>query len=256
MIITQTRQSRTFVGSLNTGDDLVEAITNICVENSIFCAFFSGVGYITNPSLERYDAERSNYEPIPDTTGTLHVSALNGNVSLENNQTVVRAHATGTLSSGAEDLRLVSGVVTSGSVIDFEFILNAVDDIRLYRAEDNRTGLNPWLHMELGAQGEFTAKEKPVLEAVRSTRRVSTVPTQSEEDEYDDMPTVDVAIGDFLEHPTLGRSEVIEDGDERVTIRLESGREVELHLSLLTLELVDTTKSGAKHIRVGIKRRR
>jgi len=256
MIITQTRQRRTFVGSLNTGDDILEAITQICVENSIFCAFFNGIGYLSEAKLDRYDVKRKRFEPILDTTGTLHVVSLQGNVSLEDNKTVVRAHVTGTLSSGNDDFKMLSAELRGGEVISFEFHLDAIDDIRLYRADDGRTGLHPWLHMELGRQGQFTAREQPVLVAERSPRRPPTKPEVVEEPPEDELTAPDVNIGDFLEHPTLGRSEVIDDGDERVTIRLESGREVELHLGLLTLELAGTTDSGARLIKVGIRRRR
>jgi predicted DNA-binding protein with PD1-like motif len=250
MIITQTRQRRSFLGSLNIGEDLVESLTSICVDNAIFCATFSGVGYIADPVFRVYRHARKDFDRLTY-SGTLHVVALHGNVSLKDTDTAIRAHAMGELHRDGGQPQLVSGELIGGRVVAFEFTLVTVDDIRMYRAEDDRSGLDPWLHMEVGP-----APVSPglLVEPVTAPPApAATAPDPAPESEAD---PVEVGVGDLIEHPTLGRCEVVEaDDDERVTLRLESGRSVELHLDLL--HLVKVAQEGARQvIEVRIRRRR
>ena len=49
-------------------------------------------------------------------------------------------------------------------------------------------------------------------------------------------PMVEVAEGDILEHPKLGECEIVElAGDERIVIRLSTGRIVELHRGIVDI---------------------
>ena len=54
----------------------------------------------------------------------------------------------------------------------------------------------------------------------------------------------------------LGEALLRVNGDERVTLWLESERKVELQLGLLTPDLIGTVGSGARLTTVGIRRRR
>ncbi len=247
MIITQAKQRRSFVGSMNVDDDFVDAIKSICVDNTIFCAVFGAVGYIANPTIRRFDASGKRYEESDQLDGALHCVSLNGNISLQERQTIVTAHVVGTLHQGDKHT-LISGELLGGKVIAVEFHLETMDDIRLYRAEDKRTGLDSWLHMEFGTSTSAPVLGPAVASPSKAAANVGTVDEQP--GDYEIQP------GDIFNHPTLGRCEVTgSEGDERLTVKLESGREVELHRRLL--EVIPMGKEGERTIyKAVIKRRR
>lgn len=249
MIITQTRQRRTFVGSLNAGAGVIDSLAAICVDNGILLATFSGIGYVTNPVIRSYNLSRRGFDRPITHDGLLHVVSCHGNASLKEEQTVLRTHVIGTLHRDHEEPKLVSGELVEGEVVSFEFTLASVDDIRLFRGEDDRTGLDPWLHMSLG-------ETPPTIASITPPALEDEGPEVDSPPE-DDEPSVEVREGDWIEHPTLGRCEVVSsDNDERASIRLESGRVVELHLGLLELRPPRTDEDGITIIPVHIRRRR
>ncbi len=250
MIITQTRQRRTFVGSLNAEAGVIESLAAICVDNGILLATFSGVGYVKNPVIRNYNLSRKGFDRPVTHEGLLHVVSCHGNASLKDDQTVLRAHVIGTLHRGHDAPQLVSGELVEGEVVSFEFTLASVDDIRLFRGEDDRTGLDPWRHMSLG-------ETPPTIATITPPALDDEVEVPEEPADVEEAPAVEVREGDWIEHPTLGRCEVVSsDNDERATIRLESGRVVELHLGLLELQAPTTTEDGVTVIPVQIRRRR
>lgn len=150
---------------------------------------------------------------------------------------------------------VTSGELVAGEVVLIEFELNTLDDIRLYRAEDARSGLEPWLHVEFGS-GPPPRREDNTVQLAATAVVADGEPAARERPKSLEHHELDIREGDLLLHPTLGRCQVIaNDGDERMTIRLESGRTVELHLGLL--ELTPTAPEGRKRMfKVAIKRRR
>ncbi|MCA9517768.1 MAG: DNA-binding protein [Myxococcales bacterium] len=252
MIITQTHKRRTFVGCLNAGTDVVDSLLSICVDNAIFCASFSAVGYLKDVSLRTFDPARRAYREPTQHPGMFHAVSLRGNVSLRERQTVVTVHAIGAREGAAG---VLSGELVAGEVMLVEFELATQDDIRLYRAEDAKTGLEPWLHVEFGS-GPPPRKEDNTVQLAPTAVVADAEPPPRERPKGMDHHELDIREGDLLLHPTLGRCQVTaNDGDERMTIRLESGRTVELHLGLL--ELTPAAPEGRKRMfKVAIKRRR
>ncbi|TNF25294.1 MAG: DUF296 domain-containing protein [Deltaproteobacteria bacterium] len=254
MIITQTHKRRTFVGSMNVGTDLIQALKTICVDNTIFCADFTATGYLEDVTLVRFDGRKNRYgEPVQH-PGTFHAVGLNGNISLADRQTVVRCHAIGTISPETGEHALVSGELTAGKVVAVEFNLTTHDDIRLYRERDDRTGLEAWLRVEFG-DGPPIVRDDAPLEVLATAVTPEPPPAILPKDEPHVPHDLDISEGDYLNHPALGLGEVVAtDAEERVSIRLESGRVVELHLGLL--EVVQVTTEGRRRtFKVTIKRR-
>jgi len=258
MIITQTREQRSFVGSMNPDSDLVEALVQICVDNSIFCAHFSGTGYLTKPQLRSYNMAARGFDPTVNYEGTFHVVSLHGNVSLRDRQTVIRIHVVGTLHVDEEEPQLLSGELVGGDVVSLEFSLSTIDDIRLYRADDDRTGLEPWLHMDLSTGGQHPHdqdRELPLLPTAPGVDNTSKA--EGKQATTAIGSDVEISKGDWLDHPTLGTCRVLAtDEDEHVSIELESGRRVELHLGLIQLTPTGTHERGGNRFSVSIARRR
>jgi hypothetical protein len=154
----------------------------------------------------------------------------------------------------------LSGELVAGEVVALEFALETVDDMRLYRARDERTGFEGWLHLEFAQSGGPIVRERPP-EAQLLVTPAGSAPSAQAAQHKSPRPAVDVVHdvreGDFLNHPTLGRCVVIAaDADDRLTIRLESGRSVELHTGLIDIAPPHTAPNGERTFAVSIRRRR
>jgi len=253
MIVTQSHKRRSFVGCLNAGTDIVEAFRSVCVDNTIFCGFLQATGYLKDVRLRTFDAAARAYLEPQLHTGTFHVVALNGNISLVDRETSIRCHVAGSvLALGSSTPIAVTGELVSGQIVALEFSLETVDDIRLYRASDERTGLDGWLHLEFAESGNPIVREAPPegRQALAPQLRIDR-PVRAGDDSVPD-----VREGDFLNHPTLGRCVVVNaEHDDRLTIRLESGRSVELHTGLVDIAPARLAPDGTRTLAVSIRRR-
>lgn len=251
MILTQTHKRRTFVGSLDIGTDVVEAIKSLCVDNTILCGFFNGAGYLKDVKLRSFDANARAWRDPVVHPGTLHAVTLTGSISLIERQTSIRCNVMGNvLTPGQPGVTYAGGEVLAAEVVNVEFALDAIDDIRFFRTRDERNGLDGWLHVEFASGGApIRPPEKPmeIADSVTDAPRVTKIVDDS----------FDIREGDYLNHPTLGRCVVAgPEVDERLTIRLESGRLVELHTGLIDISPARPGPGGERVFNVAIKRRR
>jgi len=253
MIITHTRDVRSFIGNLTTGSELTKSILGICVDNSIFCALVQGSGYLKDPILQTYNGQKKAYQEPVKHEGTFHLVSMQGNVSLEGMQTVLCIHACGVLEDSSGKKELISGELVEADVLSVEFGLSVVDSVRLYRGKDSKTGLKPWLHLDLSS-GPPKEPEVPIQTIPRKT--ASKAPEVKEEEAVP-QEEIEIGEGDWLEHPTLGSCKVVDfDGEGRVTIKLSSNRHVELHLGLLDIRPQSAAADGCRRFQVSIKRRK
>jgi len=249
MILTQTHKRRSFVGSLNFGTDVVESLRSLCVDNTILCGVVRGTGYLRDVTVKTFDAVTRAWRDPVSHAGTLHVASLQGSISLIERQTSIRVHVLGTsLASGA----VISGELVSGSVASIEFELDAIDDVRLFRARDDRSGLDAWLHVEFAQAGAPVRPPERIVTPAAAPPEEARAPKAAKA-----ADTGEIRQGDFLNHPTLGRCVVAgPEVDERLTIRLESGRLVELHTGLIDISPARPGPGGERVFNVAIKRRR
>lgn len=261
MILTQPQKRRHFVGSLNSGDELVETLRALCVDNKILCGSFSGQGYLLNPKMRSFDGKGRRYRDPVVHEGTFHCVSLEGTISLVDNQTSIRCHAVGAVvpETPSGKFGFASGEILEAEVLGLEFTLDTADDVRLYRDHDSRSGLDAWLHVNFVTDDGPIYRHQPSADAPTAPVRPSTASAESGSGR--ELATADGTIevreGDFLDHPTLGRCEVVDaEQADRITIKLESGRLVELHTGLITVEEKETKKGGKRVFAVAIKRRR
>jgi predicted DNA-binding protein with PD1-like motif len=258
MILTQPQKRRHFVGSLNSGDELIETLRALCVDNTVLCGSFSGQGYLRDPTLRVFDGALRRYRDAQVLKGTLQCASVQGTISLIENQTSIRCHVVGALVSDANGApQVVSGEVVRAEVLGVEFTLDTADDIRLYREIDGRSGLEAWLHVN------FVSSDAPAYRAPTGGNQLTTTlpepaaTVQGTKSIATESGSAEVREGDFLDHPTLGRCEVTDaEQPDRVTIKLESGRLVELHTGLITVEQREVLKNGKRVFAVTVRRRR
>lgn len=88
-----------------------------------------------------------------------------------------------------------------------------------------------------------------VRPTVQSTRMVM------DEDETSELNIMDMAVGDYVDHPRFGLCRVINVlVDEKVTIRLPTGKNVDLHLGMMRVQNPKQA-DGYKVFQLEIKKR-
>jgi len=238
MIFTETREGRRFVGDLDPGTQLVEVILGLCKTHRISSGELRVLGWLDDVTLRSYSPTKGVGEPEP-VAGPCHVVSLQGNVSLLGDAPVVVLHA---LLVG-KGRAVHDGLLDGGRVLSAEFVLDSFDDLTLHRIRDKKLKLDRWLDLTINEVGN--APDPGVAtEHVRSGREaMEAMPSRL----LDKQIQYDLKQGDYLEHPRLGRCEVIHViDDERLSIRLESGRVAQLHLGLL--RLVRQGRAGTRHV--------
>lgn len=271
MILTQTHKRRSFVGSLNAGSDLIETFRRLCVDNHILCGFFTGTGYLQNARLRTFDARTKAFTEARLHPGTFHAVTLTGNISLAGRETSIRCHVTG-LSRGPEGelapgMVPAGGEVVAGEVVGLEFTLESVDDLKLYRDHDERSGLDGWLRLEFASGGgnpvvRQAPREPGEVPAAKAAPAPAPARKKPAPSVLDDEPTTEetlqeIRVGDLLNHPTLGQCVVVStDLEDRLQIKLESGRVVELHTGLVDIAPFRPGPGGERVFAVSIRRRR
>ncbi|UCE10165.1 MAG: DUF296 domain-containing protein [Candidatus Thorarchaeota archaeon] len=134
-----TKARRVLVSRLLPGEDTIDAISSIAIENEIKAAQFFGIGAISKARLGFFDMETKEYLSY-DIEKNLEVVSLTGNVALSGDGLVaVHAHMVVSDREG----NCFGGHVMQGCEVSvtIELFLTELDD-ELKRAIDGPTGLN------------------------------------------------------------------------------------------------------------------
>jgi predicted DNA-binding protein with PD1-like motif len=246
MILARVEASRSFVGSLDAKSDLVESLQLLCKDKGIDCALISGYGYIEDPVMQTYSrSEKGRIAPVSH-EGCFVVPTVSGSISVnDRNQPEVLLFAMGS-AAGRNRSKALSGQVVSATVLQFEFVIQTVDNVVLHRIKDRGTGLELWLQMLPAGIGG-----RPLLEDVDLGDGV----VEEEEEDYIDEE-LEISAGDWLNHPRLGMCHVVHfDGEDRIKVKLQSGRIAELMMTMFKLSL-DGVREGGKVFKVTVRKRR
>lgn len=88
----QLNSDRSFVLVFDTGDKVVEGLTNFARENSLTGAFFFGLGAFEQVTLAFFDLAKKEYEHIP-INEQVEVMSIIGNISTYQGEPKIHAHA-------------------------------------------------------------------------------------------------------------------------------------------------------------------
>ena len=188
---------------------------------------------------------------------------------------------------GAEAL----GTLRSGEVVHCEFLLVACDDAALVREEKAGNGFAPWVQLQPGhvpaAEPLRAAPGNGTTPAAASTGNDGKAPAPAaapakkgapppppppaasnfvpppmpplrqtpEEDEASELNVLEMAVGDYVDHPRFGKCRIVHaPHDEKVTIRLETGKHVDLSLGVM--RVLPPRMHGARRVfQVEMRRR-
>ena len=125
---------------LSCGKDLLEAITEICIDNNIHMATLSGIGALDGAHIAYYDQEKRVYNEI-EFEGHFEILSLNGNVSIRDGKPMCHAH----IICGDEQGSTFGGHLVKGcTIFACELAMFPLKGKPLVRGFDEETGLPLW----------------------------------------------------------------------------------------------------------------
>ena len=129
-----------FMGKLAHGADLLEEITEICIEQNICLGRIEALGAVQNARLGYYNQQDHVYHFF-DLDQTLEITNLIGNISIKDGVPIVHAHVT--LSD--KDGHAYGGHLAPGTIVfACEVVVQALDGPSFERGLDQKTGLPLW----------------------------------------------------------------------------------------------------------------
>jgi predicted DNA-binding protein with PD1-like motif len=129
-----------FMGKLAHGADLLEEITNICVDQDICLGHVEALGAVKKARLGYYNQQDHVYH-FYDLNQTLEITNLTGNISIKDGAPVVHAHVT--LSD--KDGHAYGGHLAPGTIVfACEVTIQILDGPKFERGFDQETGLPLW----------------------------------------------------------------------------------------------------------------
>jgi len=263
MLVSQFQDVRRFLGRLDVGQDLAAGLKTVCRENGINSGWLQATAVLRNPTIAPLRPDGGGLDDAVAVDGVAFCPSITGNVSFLDGAVELRLYAT-CHSPEAPNGPPTMGLLRGGEVLVFEFLLLACDDAILIRENDIRTGFAPWIQLQPGTQGGFQEPPPPAPmpapnmwagDEVRPAGGAMTahpapvLPLRQpmDEDESSELNVLDMVVGDYVDHPRFGKCRVVhEPHDDKVTIRLETGKHVDLHLGVM--RVLPPKQLGSKKI--------
>lgn len=131
---------RIIIGKLSHGQDLLEAMTTICIKENITLGRVEGIGAVQRARLGYYNQSAREYQYI-EFNNHLEITSLVGNVSVKDDKPFVHAHVTLSDEKG----NAFGGHLAQGTrIFACEIIVHVFDGPKLTRSYDDVTGLPLW----------------------------------------------------------------------------------------------------------------
>ena len=139
-IYNEIKHTKTFMGKLKFGGDLLEELTSICDQNEISLGRVEALGAVKKARVGFYDQQARKYDFI-EIDKQLEITKLIGNISVRDGKPMVHAHITLSDSQGIA----FGGHLAPGTIVfACEFIMNSYDGPDHIRDYDEQTGLPLW----------------------------------------------------------------------------------------------------------------
>lgn len=131
-------RTRRIVGQLNSGSELIDALTALCQEELVNAGQVRVSGALEHVELTHFDAKAREYR-LAHAGGPAEIASLTGTIATIGGQVILRLDA---LLLGQSDFgaQMVTGQVRSAKVAVAEFVLEVFEDLELVRGKDPETG--------------------------------------------------------------------------------------------------------------------
>lgn len=273
MLFQESTRVRRIVGRLEEGEEIVEALTDLCREHEVKAAEIRAIGDLSSVEIARFDADNKKYVTEFEGEGSFQIVSLNGNVSMLGDEPALRLETLVSV-EGPVGTQVLSGQLRSGVARSCEFVLEIFEDLAMERRLDSETGLlslktirrtqekakpapaaepatepaaeqqadEPIEGKGMSWKDAVAEAEEPAEEGPSAGKKAGDSEQRTAADIYGDLSFDDELMepGDILEHPKLGRCRImkVEDG-EYAHVRLPRGK-----IRKLSLEIVDVELEG------------
>lgn len=278
MIAIESRAGRRIVARLVPGEDVVRAIIELCRRFKVHAGEVRIIGALKSAEVVEYDQAKRSYKPPRRFEAPMEVLSLQGNVSIDGE--APRPHLMLVASRETDaGMQMFGGRLLSGAVFSCEVVVESWDDLPLERKIDRDTGLTLWVEPSAssaprpaGPGGPSSSSSSPTPAGASATwAEAIAASTHKGADDRPLAPPRPTAggpapeedhgfepdRGDLVEHPQFGRCsvEIYDPADDRMVLRLPTGRLAEIKLHVLTF-LEPTTVDDKKMFRVRVNVRR
>jgi len=254
MIISQFQETRRFIGRLDPGQDVIAGFKTVSSENHIQCGWITASAILRNVELMPVSSDGTGLGEAVAMEGTVFCPTVSGNVSSQDGNLDIRLYAS-LLSVGkaGKTKTGTGGVIVGGEILLCEFTLLAVEDATLVRQSDE--GFGSWRQL----QTPFDYDLAPVVPRHPSGPLTRPTPApiyqSADEDEATELIILEMKVGDFVDHPRFGVCKIVHAPvDEKLSIRLPTGKHVDLHLGVMRV-LPPKQAGGRKIFQVEVKRK-
>lgn len=179
MLFEETRAIRAFVGRLEEGDDVIEALSLVCDANDITAARLRLSGTIEDVELVRFDPATQEYVTVVQEGGPFEIVQVEGQLAAVDGQPVTRVNAL-LCGQGPFGQQLVFGQLRTGRAVDCEFVLETYTDLEIERRVDLATGRFPLAALTRVASAlaaaPAAARQRREPEVVSEPARTSAAP--------------------------------------------------------------------------------
>lgn len=226
MIVSQFQERRYFAGRFDATQDIVAAFRTVCTENRISCGWVQASAVLKHLEIAYLDREDAKEPTIID--GIVVCPTITGNISVLGDGPEIRLYASVITPEDGQK----AGQILSGEIRMCEFLILALDDVAFVRAAGE--AYEPWVQVQ--APEEIRARSSVPPPAIQPIVRPPTEPTfrPPDPDEAEELILLEMKPGDYVDHPRFGMCRVVHPPQEdRLTIRLSSGKHVDLHVGVL-----------------------
>jgi predicted DNA-binding protein with PD1-like motif len=128
------------MGRLAFGCDLLEGLTDVCIERNIVLGRVSAIGAVQSARIGFYNQKSREYR-FMTFDRAMEIAALTGNISLRDEKPFVHAHMTLSDEAG----QTYGGHLAPGTVVfACEYVIDVFEGPRFERKFDEETGLALW----------------------------------------------------------------------------------------------------------------
>ena len=139
MIFRVSRASERLVGRLDTGDELVETLSNVCDDHGVTAAEIRAVGHFDAIELLHFNSAEQRYETLVDGEGNFELVSLSGNVSKLGDEVALRLDAVFNV-VGPVGPQMVGGQLRRARAQSAEFVIETFSDLEMERKLDPESG--------------------------------------------------------------------------------------------------------------------
>lgn len=260
MLVSQFQEVRRFLGRLDAGQDIAAGLRMVCRENKVASGWVQASAVLRNAVVVEPRADGKTLGEAVTLEGAVVCPSISGNVSLDGESLDVRLYAACYPPEGTGPGPRV-GLVRAGEVVACEFYLTACDDAALVRQSDDPAGFAPWMQLQAAGEAPRPAHVVPrsPVEGPTPPRPASVPlhhPSPAEDDETAaELLMLEMQAGDYVDHPRFGVCRIVHSPvDEKVSIRLPTGKHVDLHLGVMRI-LPPKQQGGRKVFQVEMRKR-